>query len=201
MIRMKHRIWLLKLSLILKMNKQSTSTLSRMILEEQRLNNWPGLSKEVSSICETLKIPDINENDFDISMGNIKEAVMEHHDKELKEDYLNRKSLEDTRMAFRIRCEMVDKVKGNFKDKFKRQGGEEALVCQDCDCGEIQTQSHCLVCPKWEDIRAGLELDRIEDLVKFFQRLLKERDGEEKKDKTGSDGGAAHQDSQMVETY
>ena len=195
MISMKHRIWILKLSLMLKLNKQSPSTLSRMILEEQRCNNWPGLSKEVTKICESLKIPDLNDNDFDITAGSIKEAVMEHQDIELKErifkstkmdkvkhndfskvqKYLTGKSIENTRMAFKIRCEMVEEIKGNFKDKFKRQGGEEALICQDCDTREIQTQSHCLVCPKWEDIREGLELDRIEDMVKFFQRILRER--------------------------
>ena len=172
-------------------------------MEEQRSNNWPGLSKEVTQICETLEIPDLNDNDFDISVASIKEAVMDHHDSELKEkikkstkmenvkeddfskvqEYLKGKSIENARMAFKIRCEMVEDIKGNFKSKYKRQGGEEALLCQDCDCGEVQTQSHCLVCPQWEDIRTGLELERIEDLVKFFQKLLIER----LNSKTGSD--------------
>ena len=89
--------------------------------------------------------------------------------------YMKGKSIESTRMAFKIRCEMVDEIKGNFKDKYKRNGGEEALQCQDCDCGQVQTQSHCLVCPGWEDIRTDLKLDQIDDLVKFFQRLLAER--------------------------
>ena len=67
---------------------------------------------------------------------------------------------------------MVEDIKGNFKfkDKYKIKGGEEALYCKDCDCGEIQTQSHCLICPKWEDIRTGLELDKIEDMVKFLKK-------------------------------
>ena len=192
---MKHRIWQQKLCLMLKLNRQSEQSLSRMILEEQRANNWPGLSKEVADICEQLQIPDLNDNDFDISVGSIKEAVMEHHDNELKEkikssekmekvkdddfsqvqEYLKGKSIENTRMAFKIRCNMVQDIKGNFTSKYKRLGGEEALLCQDCDCREIQTQSHCLVCPKWEEIRTGLELDKIEDVVKFFQKLMVER--------------------------
>ena len=61
-------------------------------------------------------------------------------------------------------------IKGNYKDKFKRLGGEDALKCDDC-LSEIQTQSHCLVCPHWEDIRKGLELDNINGLVTFFQRM------------------------------
>ena len=206
MIGMKHRIWLQKLSLMLKINNQSQPSLSRMILEEQRSNNWPGLSKEVTAICEKIQIPDLNENDFDITAGAIKEAVLEHHDDELRDkikrfekmehikdedfsqvqDYLKQKSIENTRTAFKIRCSMVEDIKGNFKSKYRRNGGEEALLCQDCDCGEIQTQSHCLVCPKWEDIRTGLEMEKLEDVVKFFQKLLAER-LKLKKKKPGSD--------------
>ena len=147
-------------------------------------------------------IPDLNEDDMPGGMA--KEAVLQHHDEELKkkvqsskkmknvehnnfrevQEYLKGKSIENTRMAFKIRCEMVEDVRGNFKDKYKKKGGEEALQCQDCDCGQVQTQSHCLVCPRWEDIRTDLKLDQIDDLVKFFQRLLMER--LKVKKKTGS---------------
>jgi hypothetical protein len=85
-------------------------------------------------------------------------------------------------MAFRIRCEMVKEIKGNFKDKYRRKGGEEALKCDDCDCDQVETQSHCLVCPHWNDIRRGLELDKMDGMVTFFQRLILER----LRDKIGS---------------
>ena len=78
-------------------------------------------------------------------------------------------------MAFRIRCEMVNDIKGNFKDKYRKKGGEEALKCDDCNQDQVQTQSHCLVCPHWEELRIGLDLGKIEGMVIFFQRLLKER--------------------------
>ena len=104
-----------------------------------------------------------------------KMAKVKDEDFSQVKEYLKGKSIENTRMAFKIRCNMVQDIKGNFTSKYKRLGGEEALLCQDCDCREIQTQSHCLVCPKWEEIRTGLELDKIEDVVKFFQKLLVER--------------------------
>ena len=85
-------------------------------------------------------------------------------------------------MSFRIRCEMVGEIKGNFKDKYRKKGGEEALKCGDCLSDQIQTQSHCLKCPHWEEIRKNLELDKLEGMVTFFQRMLKERLNE----KTGS---------------
>ena len=99
--------------------------------------------------------------------SHIKKAILEHHDRNMLEEiakskkmmkhksedfsqvqeYMHGKVLSNCRMAFRIRCEMVNEIKGNFKDKFKRLGGEEALKCDDCQIDQTQTQSHCLVCP------------------------------------------------------
>ena len=89
--------------------------------------------------------------------------------------YFKGKSVDNIRMAFRIRTELVEEVRGNFKDKFKRKGGEAALECQECFSGQIETQDHCLECPRWQEIRKGLELNKIEGMVTFFQRLLSER--------------------------
>ena len=193
MIGMKHRVWQYKLLLLKRIKGQSSSTLSKQILLEQQANKWPGLSAEVKEICSLLNIPDLNE--CELSAGNVKNAILEHHDKQLLEDvsnskkmmkhkeddftqvqsYMNGKVVSNCRMAFRIRCEMVNEVKGNHKDKYRRKGGEEALKCEDCHSNQIQTQTHCLTCPHWEDIRKGLEIDKIEGMVTFFQRMLKER--------------------------
>ena len=141
-------------------------------------------------------------NECELTAGNIKQAILEHHDTQLLEDicnskkmkkhkeedftkvqsYMEGKVLSNCRMAFRIRCEMVCEVKGNCKDKYRRKGGEEALNCEDCQSDVIQTQAHCLTCPHWEDIRRGLELEKLEGMVTFFQRMLQER----LREKTGS---------------
>ena len=120
---------------------------------------------------------------------------MEHHDKLLVEEvskskkmethkndnfkqvqeYMKQKSVHNCRMAFRIRCELVKDIKGNFKSKYKRQGGEKALKFEDCSLDQVQFQSLCMECPHWAGIREGLDLNTLEGLVNFFQRLLKER--------------------------
>ena len=114
--------------------------------------------------------------------------MMSHKDDNFKEvqPYMKGKSVENVRLAFRIRCEMVNEIRGNYKDKYRRIGGEGALICQDCPDGVTQTQSHCLVCPKWKQFRSDLELSNMPDLVKYFQRMLLERS----KVKTGSNGAA-----------
>ena len=36
-------------------------------------------------------------------------------------------------------------------------------------------QAHCLHCPAWSELRAGLDMTSIMDLVVFFRKLLTER--------------------------
>ena len=57
-------------------------------------------------------------------------------------------------------------------------------MCKYCNEEEIMTQSHCTVCPAWEEQRRDLVITDIKDMVKFFRRLLDER---EKIDKEVSD--------------
>ena len=66
-----------------------------------------------------------------------------------------------------IQYEMVPEIKGNCKDKFKLKGEMEATYCKECK--EIETQSHCITCPQWTDIRSGLDVKKIEDMVTFFR--------------------------------
>ena len=68
---------------------------------------------------------------------------------------------------------MLENIPGNFKNKFRNQ--REKLVCRHCQMEEVMTQSHCLECTAWVDIKKDLDMTKIEDLVKFFQRLLVER--------------------------
>ena len=204
MLGMKHRVWQEKLLLLKRIKSQKQESLSNKILEEQRANNWPGLSREVSDICEQVKIPDIN--DSDIAAKEIRQAIFDHHHSELMDkitiskkmmshkednfkevqDYMKGKSVENIRVAFRIRCEMVQEIRGNFKDKFRRKGGESAILCPECPAQETETQSHCIVCPRWESIRSGLELTKMDDMVVFFQKILAER----MREQTGSKGAA-----------
>ena len=193
MIGMKHRIWEQKLLLTKQIKNLDPSYLSKRIYEEQRTNEWPGLVMEAKEICQELEIPDVNVNI--ISDRDIKRAVLEHHDRQLVEevskskkmmkhkgdnfgtvqDYMKGKSIQNCRMAFRIRCELVKDIKGNFKDMYRKKGGEKELLCEDCDSNTIQTQSHCMECPQWVELRRGLEMSKIEDVVVFFQQMLKER--------------------------
>ena len=152
---------------------------------------WPGLGREVSAICNSIGIPDVNE-EF-VPSKTIKSAVFEHHYSDMMskitgykklepiandnfrdiQSYFHDKSVYNGRMAFRIRCQMLNNIQANFKSKFKKN--EEGLICKHCTAGELLSQSHCIICPGWETIREGLDMTKIKDLVQFFRKVLLER--------------------------
>ena len=78
MIGMKYRVWQAKLLFPKRIKRQSQTTLSRQILEEQQSKKWPGLSAEVTVICPELGIPDINNHDA--PAAHIKKAILHQHD-------------------------------------------------------------------------------------------------------------------------
>ena len=203
MLGMKWRIWQEKLLLLLRIKQQDMNTLSRQVYEEGKANGWPGLGAEVATICEEIGIKDIN--NAQMTKQNIKSAIFEHHLADLKgemekatgklapiknddfrqvQDYFHIKSVETCRMAFRVRTQLVKDIPGNFKNKYRRKGTDDSdagLRCEYCNEGEVMTQSHCMVCPAWAELRMGMDLTDIKDLVIFFRRVLEERTRMERK--------------------
>ena len=100
--------------------------------------------------------------------------------------YFNDKCLENGRLAFKLRVHMVDEIPANFKNKYKK---DEDLLCKFCNQMKEFNQSHCVVCPAWEEQRSGLDLNKIDDLVTFFRNMLAEKGKIETMKKKGPPGG------------
>ena len=119
----------------------------------------------VSDICSTLGLSYVHTTL--LSKTEVKDAISKHHMSEMVDiiktkpkldsikdddfsevqDYFKDKSVENVRLGFHIRTEMVDKIQGNFKNKFRVKGTvSDGLICIECLQGEILTQSHCLSC-------------------------------------------------------
>ena len=194
MIGMKWRIWQEKILLLIRIKSHGLDTLCRQVYEEGIRHDWPGLGQEVTKICAEIGIADVNKSV--VAKSEIKKAIANNHYEEMikevksktkldhikNEDfrevqkYFEEKSVENTRMAFKIRTHMVPEIPANFKNKYRVRGTDtEGLVCSECDEGEIFSQSHCLTCSAWADIREGLDMTDIRDLVTFFRKLLVER--------------------------
>ena len=188
----KSRVWQEKIFLVSRIRKHEEDTLCRQIYEECKSKGWPGLGQEVSNICSIINIPDVNEQI--VSKREVQEAIFNHHYSEMKQEinkmkklepiknedftevqnYFLDKSIENGRMSFKIRSQMLENIPGNFKNKFRLD--KEKLKCQYCKSDQVMTQSHCLECTAWKDIKKDLDLTKIEDLVKFFKEMLSKRE-------------------------
>ena len=121
--------------LLVRIKDQDSSSLCKQIYEESLARVWPGLGEEVSKICLEIGIPGVNK--FKVAKEDIMDAIWNHHycdiKKELEkskklndikhedfsnvQDYFKVKSVETTRMAFKVRSKMVTDIPGNFKNK------------------------------------------------------------------------------------
>ena len=80
---------------------------------------------------------------------------------------------------------MVEKVPGNFKNKFKFN--EIGLNCTNCMVE--MTQNHLAICPERANLRQGLDMNKLDDIVIYFRRYL--TDIKKKESRAGSCGGSA----------
>ena len=151
-LKMKFRIWREKMRIVMMIRNQKRS-LARAVHEEQVAMGWPGLATEVTEICKTIGVEDMNLENVD--KGEVDEAILYANMKEMKvemekceklkevknedfrkeQDYLMEKSVDKGRMAFRLRSRMVPKVKMNFKNMHRNN-----LKCEECGMEEEETQ-------------------------------------------------------------
>ena len=109
--------------------------------------------------------------------GSLSRQVYDHiKDEDFSniQEYFKDRSVENTRMAFKIRSHMVTEIPCNFKNKYKKKGND-GLICAYCSENEEMDQSHCMRCPAWSELRKDLDLSSISDVVIFFRKLLTER--------------------------
>ena len=80
---------------------------------------------------------------------------------------MQEKLIENGRLSFQKGLKMVKDIPANLKNKSRNHS--EGLKCTSYD---ILSQSHCLVCPAWQELRVGLDLKLIKDFTIFLMSLL-----------------------------
>ena len=89
-------------------------------------------------------------------------------------------SLNNARIVFRIKSQMVNEIPCNFKKKYSKRNNSrdqnDGLYCPHCQNGQLFMQKHVLSCLKWTELRRDLNMNSINDLVIFFKRLLEEKE-------------------------
>ena len=101
--------------------------------------------------------------------GSRKLEDIRHDNFRRLQGYFNDKNLEKARLKFKIRTKMFEEKKpGIFKNLYKNQ--ENGLKCKFCP--EEMTQNHCIVCPGRVNMRIGMDMTNLDNLVEYFTEIL-----------------------------
>ena len=189
MVDSKWRIWEAKCLLLTQIQALEDGSLAKITYLEAESRGWPGLGREVRQICLDIGIPDLNK--YQVRKKDIQKAIQKSHYSDMIslfegsskledirydsfsqiQEYFNDKNLETARMKFRIRTKMLEKIPRNFKNKYRNQ--ENGLQCN--MCLDEMTQNHCKICPGRQNLRQGLNMDNLDDLVEYFTEILSEK--------------------------
>ena len=88
-----------------------------------------------------------------------------------KKNYINEMTMEEGQIFFKFRSMMTD-VKYNYKND--KDHSRQLWQCDSC-LSAIETQSHILWCPAYQELREGKSLDNDEDLVQYITKVLDAR--------------------------
>ena len=188
-------VWEEKVKMIIHIRGLDASSLARRVYEVQKLNSWPGLAKEVSSICEALVIEDANNTKEDVKhyFKKLKEAcrvrdevdmkkamtsmekmvILNNEDCKIK-DYIKQKSINKVRDTFATRVMML-KFAGNYShdERFRKSN----WLCEACDLQITEDQVHITQCSGYTDLKVSRDIEfNNDDLVSFYQDVLARRD-------------------------
>jgi hypothetical protein len=105
--------------------------------------------------------------------SKLKNKNFENENLQLK-DYVQSMKLRDARTMFRIRSGMV-KTKMNMKNS--RSYSMDLWKCD--DCRSMDSQSHIVWCPAYAELREGKDLNSDQDLVTYYQQVMKIREDSE----------------------
>ena len=87
-------------------------------------------------------------------------------------EYLKTMSLENARVKFKIRTEMLI-VKFNYKHLPQNQ--KTLWKCESCQTS-IDTQSHIMWCPAYSELRIGKDINSDADLIEYVKKVMQIRE-------------------------
>ena len=173
---MKYKVYSRIVNFVKNMHCQDENlSLCKQIMNEQILNDWPGLIKIAVSICSELKVSglldsQINKKHF---KANVKRACLKFNKDELLSQisaykkmsaiqnevqkgncYFFDEALQTVRSIFRFRVDLFE-AKCNFKNKPEYKNN---YLCDSC-MSEIDLNTHVLHCPAYASLRQNRNLN------------------------------------------
>jgi hypothetical protein len=172
-------------SILFKQSEQESY--ARDLLQEQLAMGWEGITKEVEEICikvglpnackvfvrrcdalKNIKLSSLKQLKLDME-GLSKLEIMKTKDLRKPQDYMKKISLEDSRLEFRWRSNMLDN-RGCMSNKYTSK------ACPHCvegrQEGVEETSLHWLSCLAYKELRHGLDPELVlEDRLVYLRRV------------------------------
>ena len=172
--------------------QEEISNLAKQIMNEQIKNEWPGLSKQASVICDELGVeglydPHVTKNQF---KSAVKKACLKLNNEDLINQiarykkmaalrdevqkgnrYFFTESLQTVRTLFRFRVDLFE-AKDNFHNKPEYK--KENFLCDSC-MSQVDLNTHVLHCPAYAPLREEKNLNNDLHLAKYLQKVLEIR--------------------------
>ena len=190
---MKYKVYSRIVNFVKHMHSQDENlSLCKQIMNEQIVNEWPGLVKVAVSICDELKVPglldsQINKNQFKAS---VKKACSRLNNEDLISQistykkmsaiqneiqkgngYFFAEALQTARNVFRFRVDLFE-AKYNYKNKPEYKN--EKYMCDSC-MSQIDINTHVLHCPAYASLRENRNLNNDKQLAQYLQQVLEIR--------------------------
>ena len=128
--------------------------------------------KEVAKACKWKDEKNMKEEMERMTTKKMK--IMIKEDCGLKE-YVREGNLYTVRKQWEVRCFML-RVAGNYPSHKKYEA--TGWRCQACPYMVREDQDHLTHCSGYADLRIGVDLNSDEELVKFYNRVMKRRETE-----------------------
>ena len=183
-----------KLALIHHIKNLDNASLAKQIYEEQTSYGWPGLVSECVDIMEEWEITDITQGKDNFSKQQwktkVKNGAIQQNSKLLSKEiekssklevmktenygekpYITEMNMHDARINFQLRSRMF-LCKMNYLNH--PQYKAELWKCDSCQTC-IDSQSHILYCPAYQQLREGKSLSSDQDIVTYFKEVLQIR--------------------------
>ena len=166
--------------------------LSKQILDQQLVHDWPGQSKVAKMICEELDISglfdqNVNKKQF---KSLVRRACKRKSEEELLtqiqsykkmaaikneiqkgNSYFFTETLKNARTLFKFRVDLFES-KMNYKNKPEYKA--EKYLCDSCE-REIDLSTHVLYCSSYAPLREDKSLNNDSDLAEYLQKVLEIR--------------------------
>ena len=188
----------MKLKLLKHISQWESKSLAKQVYMQQKEYILPGLVEEAEEELRMLGLTIKTMEDFpskewskEISnlilkknkeelLGKLERYKKINYEEVSKEefgmrDYLKNLTYEDSLLAFRIRGKVVKNIRTHFKNEEENE--KELWSCWEPKCTALDTINHVKdQCVHYDTLKTDLDLQKDEDVVKFFRRVLEKRE-------------------------